>query len=847
MTGFRSALVLLPQSDDIDQTDGAFDRWLEAAGWDADLMELRPPADHENFGYRLCAVAACDRVAWGQANEGMCPGCAGAWLKAGRPDRDQFLRQPPKRVRWHHTNARCAVERDGRQCERPVRYTGRFCSNHFDALKSAGPDEASVLATLEPLDSLGDCQVASCRRSVGSANYRLCYAHAGRWQHRRKQRPATTLERWCRSERPVSDTRCVIFAGLAPLVARQVLFGIFNRSRRGSHTRLEALQRVVDFLRQFEPTDLKLLREVKIPPKWPKACRPLLNIIMLTARYGDRSPEQFKHAEVWPGYVFGRGSDLDFRGISQGWLREITQAWCWDNLNRFNDFGSFIKAVNEIGYFSEYLRTATVAGGQDISALDRMATTGFAEYVASLVRHGARRSLSKRPRPGDRWNRNMQSNCLFAVQRVLKHGRETDRMTGFVGSFMITDDILVRKMPLVDRDGPGDALPTAIMRQLFSPDYLKRLGAMHEELPRLLRIAAETGRRPSELLTLYYPCLDLDSAGGPYLIYTESKVTGGQERRLPILDIVVTTVQAQQERVRQRFPDTPVAELRLFPRPTMNPRGLHPFNSATFGKNLRNWVDELPSIEADQIAENGAPAPFDRSRVNAYSFRHTYAQRHADAGTPPDVLRELMGHEQIETTMGYYRIPQKRRREAAEIVGNLVIDGDALIIGPMGRTQRLADQRSTVAVPFGKCSDPQNVAAEGYGCPIRHQCFGCASFSSDPSYLPEMRRRLLDLKAIRARIDAFHGAADWAKRDARPSDEEIEALQTRIRSEEDKLSHATDEQRALISEASTVLRKARAIGQIGITLRRPNGEDALRPHNDDRRHAVEVLGRATDD
>jgi hypothetical protein len=53
----------------------------------------------------------------------------------------------------------------------------------------------------------------------------------------------------------VSDSRCVVLAGLAPLVARQILFGVFNRSRRGSHTRLEALQRVVDFLRHFEPTD----------------------------------------------------------------------------------------------------------------------------------------------------------------------------------------------------------------------------------------------------------------------------------------------------------------------------------------------------------------------------------------------------------------------------------------------------------------------------------------------------------------------------------------------------------------------------------------------------------------
>jgi hypothetical protein len=208
----------------------------------------------------------------------------------------------------------------------------------------------------------------------------------------------------------------------------------------------------------------------------------------------------------------------------------------------------------------------------------------------------------------------------------------------------------------------------------------------------------------------------------------------------------------------------------------------------------------------------------------------------------------LMGHEKIATTMGYYRIPQKRRREAAELVGSLIIDGEQLAIRPMTGRQRLADERSTVAVPFGKCSNPQNVAAEGYGCPIRHQCFGCASFSSDPSYLPEMRRRLLDLKAIRARVDAFDGAAEWAKRDARPSDEEIDALQQRIRAEEDKLAHATPEQRALIDQASITLRKARAAAQVQVTLRRSeNGEDALLAHSADHRHVVDALGKLIDD
>ena len=44
-------------------------------------------------------------------------------------------------------------------------------------------------------------------------------------------------------------------------------------------------------------------------------------------------------------------------------LRAITPAWYWDNLNRFDNFGSFNKAVNKIGYFSEYLRSNGAGAG----------------------------------------------------------------------------------------------------------------------------------------------------------------------------------------------------------------------------------------------------------------------------------------------------------------------------------------------------------------------------------------------------------------------------------------------------------------------------------------------------
>jgi hypothetical protein len=50
----------------------------------------------------------------------------------------------------------------------------------------------------------------------------------------------------------------------------------------------------------------------------------------------------------------------------------------------------------------------------------------------------------------------------------------------------------------------------------------------------------------------------------------------------------------------------------------------------------------------------GGAVAFDRSRIHPYAFRHSYAQRHADNGTPVDVLRQLMDHKSIQTTGGYY-------------------------------------------------------------------------------------------------------------------------------------------------------------------------------------------------
>jgi integrase len=240
----------------------------------------------------------------------------------------------------------------------------------------------------------------------------------------------------------------------------------------------------------------------------------------------------------------------------------------WHNLNRLGSFQAFSAVSREIDYFSEYLRTNVAGGGEDLQRLDRSAVTGFATYLVALVetkavRHRGRRNTRQRPAA---WNKTIQWNCLLMVQRILRYGRETGRMDDISGSFMVTDDVLIRRPRPNADDETGEAIPTSLLRQLFSQCALNALRTLHPQMPLIVRLAAETGRRPTEVLSLMYDCIDTTSTGGPFLIYTETKVTGGEVRKLPVLSIVVDVVREAQKEARARYLNTPLEGLRLFPR-----------------------------------------------------------------------------------------------------------------------------------------------------------------------------------------------------------------------------------------------------------------------------------------
>ena len=162
-----------------------------------------------------------------------------------------------------------------------------------------------------------------------------------------------------------------------------------------------------------------------------------------------------------------------------------------------------------------------------------------------------------------------------------------------------------------------------------------------------------------------------------------------------------------------------------------------------------------------------------------------------------------MDHRHINTTMGYYQITAKRKREAVTALASFVVDR-AGWAAPTA-TPATYEARS-VAVPFGNCIEPSNVKAGGKSCPVRFQCAGCGFYRPDPSYIPAIEEHLNTLRADRQTAHAMD-VADFVVDNLTA---QIDAFTNVLHVMTDKLNTLSDDERNRISEASAVLRKARA-------------------------------------
>jgi integrase len=781
---------------------------LRRRGWDPDGEVFAPGAEDPVFGFALCASGNCDQMVH-HPGLGLCRRCQNRWEHSpSGMSFEEFCQSAPARIK-PVGGGLCLVCRTSGH-ERPVR-GGGLCTACMAAARDRGQSVAAYVAgdahfpPAAPRPTFGTCAARACVRLAHRAEPALCETHERTWI--RDGRPTgRSFEAWCARARALDvGSRVVVLAGLSESAELEVLYGLHRAVRDERRTHVKALQGAVGRLRArgaISAADVAV-------DGLPRDARSFLLFIRDRVGLASTSPVEEMAKDCWDLRVLGRdGGRIQFGHLSQAWLREGAKAWTRERLDTVETPARLDQVIHDLGPLSESLRRHRTDRGADPWMLGRADALALANDLAHLEAAG-------------RLSRYMRRRVLLDTDQFLRESRSMGLMRAGQPMAGLPEDVVFpshdRVRAVVDDDERGRALPQVVLDQLLDPAALDWLDTTFDVGTRaMVELQALVGRRTAELCGLAWDCLRieevLDESGAvrpsPVLAHDMPKVAV-RRFQLPIDGHAAEIIRDQQARVRDRYPDTPTSQLTLFPALARNPRGVKPFNRITFTERLRVWVHELPRL----VGPDGAD--YDRADITPYSFRHTYAQRHADAGTPVEVLAALMGHRKLTTTQGYYRVTHKRKRNAVDQLASLQLNRRGERARPaverLLESEHLRDAVGQVAVPFGICQEPTNVKAHGQACPFRHQCFGCTHFRTDPSYLPELRTHLQQLLADDERLRAAAPELeDWARNAAIPSGEEIAAVRQIIDRCQTVLAGLPEGERTATEDAITVLRRSRA-------------------------------------
>lgn len=780
---------------------------LASFGYDDATRIINPPDDHRVFGRTRCVVAGCDYIRWTPRGDLMCGGCR--WARKRAKDDEASAADLLARRRPASGNALCLVCRTPGH-ERPAGGASPLCRscNALRALRRqtvdayvAGDDRYPAA---EPRETYGVCRAARCRRWAAFRTD-LCASH-----HAAFPRSGRTFAEFCAAATN-PDRGLDASIDLAPLpdtLRMELLASLCIEGRAGRAQLAVLFRRLVRLLVRRRVTSLLATDE----PPGNDADVQVWRSLRRNLRRAVATPDDEARRDDWDLQVFGYANGrLSFRSLAQPWLREGAKQWVLGHLARGMSVTSLGAEVAALRLLSETLGNRDDQGSQ-------FTQLGRSDVEAHLAR------LNRLERRGDISNATHWRAMLYA-RRFLRDAAASGLsdaggpMVGMPPSFGFRLGDRVQVTTTSDDDLAGKALPDEVLEQLLAESALAVLRRLSgEQMVAWVRLQAEIGRRPDEVCALPLDCLDhdrfVDELGHadrrPVLVFDMPKVLG-RRHRLPIHTTTAGIIEAQQQRVLTRFPQTPRKQLPLFPRTSMNPNGRERVSSSTVGAFILSWMKALEELSYRD--ERGQVIAFPRSRVNAYAFRHTYAQRHTDAGTPVEVLQQLLGHEKISSTQGYYRVTAARRRDAVNKIVPLQVDARGVRTRPgLDRvldSEVLREDVGSLSIPYGQCVEPSNVRSHGRSCAFRYQCFGCTHFRTDPSYLPELRehlaRRLSDIEVLAA-TDAV---TDWAVDAARPRDEELEAVRNLIRVCEAELDELGSTDRALVKHAIARMRQAR--------------------------------------
>lgn len=692
---------------------------------------------------RLCPRAGCGMLI-GTAS--LCQACKAQWSKAGLEDDsyDEWLSAPRVRVSF---NRGCSVE----GCPRDHGAHG-LCRCHaasFIRWKRRTPDISSsahdwtLKARPQALPPLPCCDVEECNNSreyqTGlCAKHQMTYKH---WCRSQDQKPnASFLQAWFdRDVEPLlnpekgltySEAVATPFALLPEPLRWEFIYAVQQRDIAGrAHldpTRIRSTY--LDFRRTGKSTVVG--EEVLVANRQNPNLKGMLDewqrLISDAHRnwsgVDPRNPRIIFLQDLTLNKstrTIGPGAKIDLRLIQNDWIFDSLADWIRADNRGHGQFHPLVVAWR----IADEVLTVRGVPRKALGAPD----------VDAIVQ--AIRDTVSNPKTQSRYISYIDSLIQFARSHGPLH-----HIWGKVPSRFVIDPSRhstqnINEKSAANSDEPFRFVPQPIVDWVMDRlHFISRHDAYATAEAKIMIFLQERcGRRTIETTQLKEDCISYDSQQAPYLEWRKGKVPYDMGKRLPLHQETHDVIRQWQEVKRQHG----ITSEWLFP--SRHYSELDKCHSSGFlAARLRDLIEIIQLQDPFDASVEGADGNliyFDLASIDPYSFRHSFAQRLADATddqgrstTSAEVLQEYMGHKNYNTTMAYYEVTSKRRKKAMHSLParRLNVHGEVVSVS------RERDSFGKVAVTLGHCSEPQNVAAGGHHCPLEHACESCPFFLVDP-------------------------------------------------------------------------------------------------------------------
>lgn len=458
-----------------------------------------------------------------------------------------------------------------------------------------------------------------------------------------------------------------------------------------------------------------------------------------------------------------RTSTINFRRISQRWLRLATQYWIGTEL--ITSGYSWMTArtrVEGVLQFSLFLEKHELDPGPVLGRDTHEVRQVVLEFVSAVT--------SRRKNDGRLLSSNRQRQILISLEMFYRFASlNTESMAKVTKDHRWRELMSVHSQLYLPGELPRASRQTRQDRAL-DDDVLSQIAEGAELLARpaieggfgdlqafhALLLQMQTGRRQHEILMLdFEPLEPLQTASkrkrkealqpDDYVARLRYQVTKVQPKlppTIPVTQEVVDIIRAQQKeckRIMQRMGGETTQSRYLFPRTTSNLNGDRYYPRDTYAALLVRLSKELGIKDS-----TGRPVAISQT----HRFRHSKATSLVNAGVPFSVVQRYLGHTSPEMTMFYARLKESYVEEEFLKYQKVTADGRVLGQEPMEYFDILQlEQRMDRVLPNGWCTLPSKLS-----CDKGNACLTCPQFVTDARYEPELKaqksrtKKLIELR-----------------------------------------------------------------------------------------------------